>query len=361
MKYYYNKDGKNNGPITIEELRALAEQGVIQPQTPVIGVGKKEWTRWGVLVKSLANEEAASATPQQNAPAARPVLKVSSAPRVTTTAPVASAAQPSGMNAFVDKITRTYEAIDRMCEKICYLPGGDTQEQYKKNLGFLNAIVGVGTLLSVICLALTNGLYHNIGIFLGVLLTGAVIQYICYQMYSAMQPLLFGNKIKLSSLWLPRTLALSCVLLLLGFITFKLKNTELSAFTMNLGPILLLAGISYSCVNCTKLSVELRPEDVVPGHEFINLFRFIMRVLFTTVHILTPLFMILAAAALLFIKQKFELPAGEPFEPIYLLMILDNPDIKQALLFATLPIFTLPLFYICAFIPDFLESAFKRK
>ena len=356
MKYYYNKDGKNYGPVTIEELFALAEQGEIQPQTPVIAAGTKEWTSWGALQESLQGEPepAPAPAPQRPAAAARP--------RVAARPSAKAAASASDKGAFINKIPQVYDMIDRMCEKICYLPGGvvDTPEQYKKNLSFLNAIAGVGTILCVICFILANGLYLNIGVLLGLLVAGAVIQYICYQMYSAMMPLLFGKKIKLSSLWLPRTLALFCVLLILAYVLLNLKDTGISSFLMNLGPVLILLGVGYSCVNCTKLSVEVCPEDVVPGREFLNLGRFIARVVFTTVHVLTPFYMILAALALLFSGQKDMLPPGVTpgFDSVF--MLATKHSIENAFMIAVLPIFTLPLFYLFSFIPDFFESFFTK-
>lgn len=350
MKYYYNKDNQNHGPVTYEELQELAKQGEIQKQTPVIEVGKKVWTRWG----KLSEPEAAKAVP------AAPLRTVST-PRATVK-PKAKEKTWEEKFAFVGKITHVYDTVDHICEKVCFLPGGlvDTPEQYKKNLSILNACVGVGTLLSLICLCLGHGLYQNISMLLGLLITGAVLQYICYQMYSAMTPLLFGNKIKLSSLWLPRTLSLFCALLILASILMMFADGNLTAFLKGLGSVLFLACVGYSCVNCSKLSVALCPEDVVPGRELINLVRFVVRVIFTTVHILTPLYMIIAALILLTSGQKDLLPPGVPMSFDYLFFIAGKQDVLYALVITSLPIFTLPLFYLFSFIPDFVESFFLK-
>lgn len=47
--YYYHTGGKNYGPVTREELEALAAAGDIIGRTPVIEVGSKVWTRWRLL------------------------------------------------------------------------------------------------------------------------------------------------------------------------------------------------------------------------------------------------------------------------------------------------------------------------
>lgn len=264
----------------------------------------------------------------------------------------------SSVNRFADKVSSVYDKIDRICEKICYLPGGvlDTLEQCKKNMSCLNAIVGVGTLLFVICAILSFGLYSEVLVLLGLLVVGAVLQYICYQMYSAMMPLLFGNKIKLSSQWLPRTLTLACVPAILGTFVLMYMSRDTGAFLINLIPAGLLLGVGYSCVNCTKLSVDLCPGEVVPGRELINLVRFIVRVVFTTVYVFTPVMMVLAALAILLIDKGNSSRSGIDA----LMRLASNETVYFALIISVLPIFTLPLYYLCSFIPDILESPFTR-
>lgn len=359
MKYYYNKDGKNHGPVTLEELRALAAAGEIQRQTPVIQVGKKEWMRWGALQDSLESEpaEEPAAKPQRPAESPRPATRVN----ISRAAVVEDASEPAAERfAFIGKITRVYDMIDTLCDKICFLPGGlvDTPEQCKKNLSFLNGIVGIGTLLCVLCLCLGNGFYQNLGLFLGLLLGGAVVQYVCYQMYSAMLPLLFGKKIKLSSLWLPRTLTLVSALLILGCVGMMLINTTLSDALMWLSVILYLAGMAYSCTNCRRLTVDESPEEVVPGREFLNIFRFLTRVSFATLHVLTPVWMLLSALMLLLGGQAGKFPPGMTPSVDHLFFLVMDKNIVYALVISVLPVITLPLFYFSCFIPDFLESFF---
>lgn len=356
MKYYYNKDGKNIGPVTIEELYTLADQGVIQPRTPVIEAGKKEWTRWGEMVEEKAQPKEEPVIEKR--PAAQPVSPTPRAERKVQ----AEEPQQSSLLALAGRVTRFYEAIDRTCEKLCSLPKSFavSPEQSKEKLSVLNAIVGVGSLLCILSFGLANGWHtQNFLLLLALVVVGAVIQYVCYQMYSAMLPLLFGNKIRLSSLWLPRTLALVCALLILGCVLVMLQLRQIDYVLLMLVPIMLLAGISYSSMNCTKLSVELCPEGVVPGRELINLVRFLARVFFTTVHVLTPVCMVLAMLAILFGGSSGPQMYGMS-RSLFFLPIGGNPLHMYALTIAVLPIFTLPLFYICSFIPDFVESFFTH-
>ena len=236
----------------------------------------------------------------------------------------------------------------------------DTPENYRKNLGFLGAIAGVSIMLAAICLCLANGLYKNIGVLAGVLLAGAIVQYICYNMYNAMTPLLFKNKIRLSSLWLPRTLALGCSLYILISISALLDCKAPGDILVQLWMILYLAATGYGCINCTKLAVDLSPESVVPGRELINLIRFIIRIGFSILHVLAPVFMFLGAISLLFDGQEFMSDIGSKLKFEHLFFLLSSHSIENTLMLILLPVISLPLYYLLSFIPDFLESFFVK-
>lgn len=341
MKYYYNKDGVNHGPVTIEELCALAEQGEIQKQTPVIEKGKKEWMRWRAL------EEMYMSGGRVGDPVNQPARK---APE-----PIKDTPALAEKLAFVSKITRVYDKIDGACEKLCRGGYVNSPELYKQNLSLLNGLVGVGTLLCILCYCSANGVYQNVGIFLAVLAGGAVVQYISYQMYCAMLPLLFGSKIKLSSMWLPRILAFACVPLILACVFGAFAGGGAVWFLTMLGGLFTLAGVGYYCLNCTNLSVKICQDDVVPGRELINLVRFLVRVVFTTLHVLTPVYMLLTSLILLIGEKKEMMTAGNLLD-----MFSDMRAMPVTLAVAVLPIILLPLFYICSFIPDFVESFFTR-
>lgn len=343
MNYYYNKDGKNYGPVTIEELQALAEQGEIQRQTPVIQKGQKEWMRWGSLEDSLVSEAA-------------PVAKPAPAPR---RAPKTEPLQLSDKLAFVGKITAVYDKIDGACERLCRGGLAAAPEQYKKKMSLLNGFVGIGTLLCVLCLCIGLGLYQSPLVFLVVMIVGAVLQYISYQMYCAMSPLLFGEKIKLSSMWLPRILAFACVPLILACLGMMFVNSSVSTFMTMIGGMITLLAVAYCSLGCSNTFVEINQEGIVPGRELINLVRFLVRVFFTTVHVLTPVYMLLASLVLL-LHDKKELFAADPMSLLFSMFGTFAGGVAYALPIAVLPIITLPLFYLNSFLPDFAESFFTR-
>lgn len=341
MKYYYNKDGVNYGPVTIEELRALAAQGEIQKQTPVIEKGKKEWMRWRALEESFVNEKP-SIEHEVHTPQSKPEPKAD---------PVSLADR----FAFIGKITCVYDKIDGLCEKLCQGKlVGDT-EQYIKNLSLLNGLVGVGTLLCALCYCWAEDLFTNMASLLVVLLGGVVLQYISYQMYCAMLPLLFGSKIKLSSMWLPRIIAFACVPVVLAGVVGAIFWGGINMFLLMLGVIFTFVCMGYYCLNCKKLFVELSQSNVVPGREFLNLVRFLVRVVFITLHVLTPVYMLLASLILLFIDKKAALSYHS-----FGSFAADSVASSIALYAAVLPLILLPLFYIFSFIPDFLEAVFAR-
>jgi hypothetical protein len=65
-KYYYS-DASNQpvGPVTLEQLRGLAEEGVINDDTNVIVEGTHDWIRYGNLVAGQQSSEVAARIAQQ--------------------------------------------------------------------------------------------------------------------------------------------------------------------------------------------------------------------------------------------------------------------------------------------------------
>ena len=46
MRYLYHLSEGNKGPVTFEQLQALAQAGTIDNMTPVLAEGAREWSRW---------------------------------------------------------------------------------------------------------------------------------------------------------------------------------------------------------------------------------------------------------------------------------------------------------------------------
>lgn len=359
MKYYYNLEGKNNGPVTLEELQALVEKGVIQPHTPVIESGKKEWMRWEKMAQTLGVAAKLPKKPTRlafsAAPQLRPTLQPTAAP-----APQAAAAPASQETSFIYKIASVYDKVDAMFAKVCRLPerAADSPEYCVRMQQVLSSIVGVGTLMCVLMFCLANGLYESIKLLGTLLLFGAVLQYICYQMYCAMAPLLLGRKIKLSSMGMPRTLAILCAVGILVGLYLLVQTETLSDAASRLMIILLLAGMGYAAINAPKLFVTIVPEEVAPGREMINHVRFIIRVFIIALHALTPILMLLALISFMANGQEGFEPSGSLMGMLGMAVELGRKTPIWAFVVAVLPVLNFIGFCLISLIPDMLDAIF---
>ena len=351
MSYYYNKGGKNNGPVSMEELKALAEKGEIGPKTPVIESGKKVWMKWEVL--SQATERATDSAAHENP---HPKMTRSGGLRPTSSRQFRvqrGEELPSGIMGFFDKVTGFYDKIDAFLTKICDLPEGiaDTSVACEKRMRFLSAPVGVSTLLCVIFFCLASEVYDMSGKLTACILgAGCVLQYLCYQLYNAMIPLLLGKKIRLSSMRMPKVVAILCAAFILLSIWGATQVPELRVkdlFQVLIG-IIFLAGVGYVCLNSQRLFVVVTPGDVVPGREMINLLRFILRATFTALHILTPVLMLLTAGMIL--------TSGN--DQMGFLSIDEIERAGLSVIGTVLPIITFFGFCLLSLIPDFMEALF---
>ncbi|HSP41879.1 MAG TPA: DUF4339 domain-containing protein, partial [Luteolibacter sp.] len=77
--WYYTREGKQNGPVTLAELKGLATAGTLNPRHDMVwSQGMKDWQPAGevdgVFEKRVAAETSAPATPAPAAPAPAAVL-----------------------------------------------------------------------------------------------------------------------------------------------------------------------------------------------------------------------------------------------------------------------------------------------
>ncbi len=363
-KYYYNRDGRNNGPVSLEELKELAMKGEINGKTPVIKVGTKEWVKWEALASASAGQGAHSAA---GASAPKPVMKtvvLQPTPRAytataaQTTQPVEQEMEGQGLSA---KITQIYEKINDFLTRICVLPTGlvDSTEQREKSLNFLNAPVGVGSILCVVCFILGNGLYESLKLTAVLLLAGCVVQYICYQLYRVMAPLLLGRKIKLSSLGVPWAVMMVSVVLAAGCFRELFSEGKVVGAMEIIMLMLYFAGVAYVCVNAQRLFVTVVPQEVAPGREMINHCRFILRALFTTLHVLTPLLMVICAVSLLANGHEgFKSSGSLGMDITHVALMAGFSGSFLPLIGIILPIVTLFLFCLLSLLPDIVEALF---
>ncbi len=347
-KYYYNRDGRNNGPVSLEELKELAMKGEINGKTPVIKVGTKEWVKWEALASASAGQ---GVHPAAGASAPKPVMKA------VVLQPAEQEVERQGLGS---KITQVYERINDFLTRACVLPTGlaDTPEQCERSLNFLNAPVGVGTLLCVVCLILGNSIYENITLTAGLLLAGCVVQYICYQLYRVMTPLLLGRKIKLSSMGVPWAVMMISLLLALKYLREIFLEDGVSGVMGDIMLVLFYAGVSYVCVNAQKLFVTVVPRDVTPGRELVNYARFTLRALFMALHVLTPLLMLISALTLLtgdIAGMRIVFSFVRALNDFNIMRLLNN-TIEVA--GGILPIVTLFLFCVFSLLLDIVEAIF---
>ena len=116
MKYYYNINKTNHGPVSKEKLDALAEVGVIQAQTPVIEAGKKEWSTYGKIAGEMTAKIKTPVLHVQQPTLTTPsVLKAAPTSLSSSTPSPADENEPEG---FAARIHSIYSRIDHVLESI---------------------------------------------------------------------------------------------------------------------------------------------------------------------------------------------------------------------------------------------------
>ena len=192
-----------------------------------------------------------------------------------------------------------------------------------------------------------------------------------------MIPLLFGKKIRLSSIRIPKMVAMVCavtcvvlilsfVLLLFGGMYMVTQAPELQVGDLFLGLSMLFlilffaiyfAGVGYVSINSHKLFVIITPKAVVPGREMVNYERFFIRVTFMVLHALTPVLMLLTTFALLTQGSLGQLISMVDHENEWS-QISGNLSLVLAILTFSLPLITFFSFCLSSMIPDFMETIF---
>lgn len=69
MRYLYHLSEGNKGPVTFEQLQALAQAGTIDNMTPVLAEGAREWSRWLFIKNAPQGTPAPAPAPKKEAPA----------------------------------------------------------------------------------------------------------------------------------------------------------------------------------------------------------------------------------------------------------------------------------------------------
>ncbi len=273
MNYFYNLDGQNRGPVSLEELHDLARRGVIRTKTPVIEQGGSQWSRYGQLT-----------TPEAGSP-------------------LPPAVPPASLFA---RLLEMNPALDRMTARLFRLPSvvprGD--EEKLRQMNRLAGIAGLAIWAAQIVVALgmagspAAGDFPAAAFLLVGLLVGFAAQYVAYQMYIMTNSLIIGQKIALSSLGFPRLLGALFLIGSLALLFALLTASGSAAIFSRLCGLLVCVASCYLCFNAEELTVSVEPGKVSPGREFNNVIRFLLRNFFAVLHLLAPVLMILAALGL---------------------------------------------------------------
>lgn len=99
MRYLYHLSEGNKGPVTFEQLQALAQAGTIDNMTPVLAEGAREWSRWLFIKNAPQGTPAPAPAPKKEAPAPvttlnRPAAKPAEQPKPQPEQPTPRPEQP---------------------------------------------------------------------------------------------------------------------------------------------------------------------------------------------------------------------------------------------------------------------------
>lgn len=99
MRYLYHLSEGNKGPVTFEQLQALAQAGTIDNMTPVLAEGAREWSRWLFIKNAPQGAPSPAPAPKKEAPAPvttlnRPAAKPAEQPKPQPEQPKPQPEQP---------------------------------------------------------------------------------------------------------------------------------------------------------------------------------------------------------------------------------------------------------------------------
>lgn len=331
MRYYYSIKGEAKGPIEEEELDALAAEGIIKPNTPVIEVGGKEWSRYSAL------RSGAESIPQPP-----PIQKTS----------------------VIEKILSLNTWVDRVLGKIFRFPSfiPKDYEGRMQSMGKMANITALAIWASAIFAVMGVGCASGAsggllgGAVLGVIY-GFIAQYIAYQFYQMLNSLLFGQPVVLSSARFPKLMGILmiAVTILVAIVTLAMgAKAGIGGILLSICAILPCVVLIYLCMNAEGVLVRVSPGEVSPGREFNNCLKFNVRTICTAVHLLTPVISVLAALSLFFTTISMHSGNGD-FAALGILAVA-GPVVVGLI---HLPIVTWLFLCLSSWLLDLLDSIFS--
>lgn len=331
MRYYYSIKGEAKGPVEEEELRQLAEEGIIKAGTPVIAVGGTAWSRYSELFGGSVSR------------IAKPPVK-----------------RKVQSESFLNKLLGINTWTDKFLERIFRLPSfipSDFEGRMRameKMANFTGLIIWIGAIITALSFGLSvSGVGMIVGLLAG-LLYGFLIQYIGYQIYSITNSLLIGQPVLLSSSRFPKligTLMMVITLVVAGFTLISAKG--IGGIFIALCAILPCVVLTYLCMNSDGLLVKVSPSEVSPGREFNNSIKFLIRAIIASVHVLTPVLVVLAALSAFFTVLTID-SQNVGYGSLMSLVASSS----AVLILLHLPLFTWLLLCLSSWLLDLLDSAF---
>lgn len=276
MNYYYSIKGETKGPVDGGELDRLLAEGVITSKTPVIEVGGTEWSRYSVL---RAGNSAVQVPPP-----------------------------PVDEKSFLEKLLSINTWMDGAMSKVFRMPSFVPQDdegrlKIMEKMANLTGLVIWGSMIVGYTSmgAQAGGMGVLVGLVVGVLY-GFIVQYLAYQLYSITNSLLIGQRVALSSARFPRLMSTLMIFATLAVAIATLVTAEgVGGILLALCAIFPCIAMVYLCMNAEGLLVDVNPAEVSPGREFNNSLKFILRAIFASVHLLTPILAVLAALSMVFL------------------------------------------------------------
>lgn len=331
MRYYYSIKGEAKGPVEEEELNALAEEGIIKANTPVIEVGGQKWSRYSEL---------------------RPgKVLIPQPPAVQRTSVIGKILS---INTWVDKV------LDKIFRFPSFIPKDyEGRMQSMEKMANITALAIWGSSIFVgMGVGCASGEAGGLvgGAILGVIY-GFVAQYIAYQFYLMLNSLLIGQPVVLSSARFPKLMGIlmMAVTLLVAIATLGMAaKGGLGGILLALCAILPCVVLIYLCMNAEGLLVRVSPGEVSPGREFNNCLKFNVRTICTAVHLLTPIMSVLAALSLFFTTISMNSGSGG-FAALGVLTVAG--PVVVALIH--LPIVTWLFLCLSSWLLDLLDSIFS--
>ncbi len=298
MKKYYYNNGANQGPVTEADLKQLFAEGQISANTHILEVGTKQWVKYKEVFST------ASTTADTAASEAKTAATIQYK-EVFNKISKESAKYAETITAFDYN-----RSIDPIFAKILRLPPFLNTDEARSTYYTFGANAGsILCWMSFVffsCSSLPDGTAFGtyLLVFFISLIVGFFIQKLFYHCYKMTAEALSAKKVQLGSLDFPRIgMVLSLMMgicLLFMFLAVLFIGKEVGLKDELLGGV---ASTSFSLLvsafvfillatifaNAPIINAEVVKKTLTPGLYFVNMLRYLINTVSTTIQILIPL------------------------------------------------------------------------